>query len=68
MIYVTNQGDTWDIIAKKTLGSEYLMHLLIDNNPAHNEIAIFPSGIEINIPDLEEESVIDTPPWLREEV
>ena len=45
----TKQGDTWDIIALRELGSELLMHELIN----------------VNIPELDYQAYADTnlPPW-----
>lgn len=67
-MYKTIQGDTWDILAKKLLGSEMYMSDLIRANPDYQEYVIFPAGIELNIPEVEqitaqEESML--PPWKR---
>lgn len=65
MIYTTNTGDTWDLIAYKTLGSEYLLPLLLEANPMHKDTFIFGGGIELTIPVLEDdEEIIDRPDWL----
>ncbi|QQE75724.1 tail protein X [Brevibacillus composti] len=64
--YVTVQGDMWDGIAKKTLGSEYYMTALIDANPRYREIVIFPANLQLNIPDAPAATVpSDLPPWKR---
>lgn len=65
--YITVQGDTWDLIAYKTLGSEYLLPFLIDLNQQHRKTLIFSGGIELNIPELETEEFTDRPEWLGEE-
>lgn len=69
-MYKTIQGDTWDILAKKLLGSEMHMSGLIRANPDYQEYVIFPAGIELNIPEVEqitaqEESML--PPWKRKD-
>lgn len=66
-IYITISGDTWDIIAYKTLGSEMYTDKLIKNNLEYRDIAIFPAGVEIVIPDIEpQEEISDKlPPWKR---
>lgn len=67
-MYKTIQGDTWDVVAKKLLGSEMHMSDLIRANPDYQEYVIFPAGIELNVPEVEqttaqEESML--PPWKR---
>lgn len=63
--YVTIQGDMWDGIAKKTLGSEYLMSELIDANPKYREIVVFPANVRLTIPDVETQTPLNLPPWKR---
>ena len=65
MIYTTNTGDTWDLIAYKTLGSEYLLPLLLEVNSKHKDTFIFGGGIELSIPTIEDdEEITDRPDWL----
>jgi phage tail protein X len=63
--YQTMQGDTWDIIAKKRLGNEKLMSLLMEANPAHLQTVIFPAGIELDVPSVPTPSPSNLPPWKR---
>ena len=66
-MYTTQQGDTWDIIAKRQYGSELLMIKLIEANPDYRKVVIFPAGIKLETP-LVEESINDDsslPPWKR---
>lgn len=67
--YRTQQGDTWDIIAKRQLGSENLMPALMEANLAQRRIAIFPEGVILNVPDLPEQTKtevkLNLPPWKR---
>ncbi len=63
--YVTVQGDMWDIIAKKTMGSEYYMTDLIDANPEHREIVIFPANVRLVIPEVSTPESKNLPPWKR---
>jgi phage tail protein X len=65
MKYQTMQGDTWDIIAKKMLGNENLMSLLMEANPAHLQTVIFPAGIELDVPSVPTPSPSNLPPWKR---
>lgn len=65
--YVTVQGDTWDKIAYETLGSEYLLPVLLEANSAHREVYIFPGGIILNIPEIDTSEVTERPDWLGED-
>ena len=61
--YKTIQGDTWDLIAYKLFGSEKYMKNLIEANWPLLDVLIFPSGIELSVPDLPEEQDDDLPLW-----
>lgn len=64
--YLTVQGDTFDLIAFKTLGSCNYVEKLINANRDHIETFIFEAGVELNIPDIEEEKkAVNLPPWKR---
>lgn len=63
--YVTIQGDMWDGIAKRTLGSEYYMSELIDANPEYRETVIFSANIRLMIPDVAMPTPQTLPPWKR---
>jgi phage tail protein X len=66
MTYTTVQGDTFDMIAYKTLGDCNLTDKLIDANIEYKDYLIFPSGVVLNIPDLETKVALsDLPPWKR---
>lgn len=51
MKYVTIQGDTWDSIAYKTVGSEYAMVEIMKANKEHLGTLIFDGGVELVIPE-----------------
>ena len=61
-VYVTKQGDMWDQIAYEQLGSESYMGILIEKNPDLIDVVIFPSGIEIQLPEISHDEV-DYPSW-----
>lgn len=69
--YITQQGDTWDQIAHDTLGDEYLMGELLKANGSLIDYFIFPAGIEITVPDIEDVYEDDTdeflPDWRTED-
>lgn len=51
--YTTIQGDTWDMIAKKMYGDEFMMDLLMDYNPDYLDIVVFDSDYILEIPPIE---------------
>lgn len=65
--YVTVQGDTWDKIAYETLGSEYLLPILLESNSNHRKVVIFSGGIKLNIPDIDTSEFTERPVWLGED-
>lgn len=65
--YTTVQGDTWDLIAYKTLGSEYLLPLLLEANQKYRKVVIFSGGIVLNIPEVDTDEATDRPEWLDDE-
>ncbi len=64
-MYITIQGDTWDIIAKKVYGKEKYLDYLMQNNYNLLNYFIFPASIIVNTPDLPSESNLDLPEWRR---
>lgn len=63
MPYITKSGDTWDAVAKEVYGSEYHADVLMAANPQAIETFIFPAGVELTTPALEEERDGLQPPW-----
>ncbi|MCP4021567.1 MAG: phage tail protein [Desulfobacteraceae bacterium] len=62
--YITNQGDTFDIIAFKLWSNENLMDRLVDANPQYQNTVFFNAGIVLNVPDIETPINTDpVPPW-----
>ena len=51
MKYVTVQGDTWDSIAYKAVGSEYTMVEIMKANKEYLGTLIFNGGVELDIPE-----------------
>ena len=63
--YVTKQGDTWDLIAKKVYGVEkYLDHLMAHNFDLLDHF-VFSAVIEVYVPDLQKEYISDLPAWRK---
>ncbi|BFH10613.1 tail protein X [Paenibacillus melissococcoides] len=65
--YITTQGDTWDIIALQQMGSETQMAVLMDVNPDYIDTVIFGSGVELQIPEPQQEADADLPPWREDD-
>ncbi|WP_211746417.1 tail protein X [Paenibacillus sp. Marseille-Q4541] len=65
--YRTIQGDTWDGIAFSISGKESFMVPLIDANPDHAEVVIFPAGVTLNVPDIPISTASTLPPWRLED-
>ena len=64
--YKTISGDQWDVIAKRELGSESYTHLLMDANTKYISYVIFPAGIELTLPTIDDSVSTDNlPPWKR---
>ncbi len=64
--YITKSGDMWDSIAFSQMGGCKYTDLLMKANLKYREYFIFPSGIELQIPEvnkLTENNLI--PPWKR---
>ena len=64
-IYITKQGQTWDLIAKKVYGAEkHLDHLMAHNFDLLDHF-VFSAGVEVYIPDLPKEDNADLPIWRK---
>lgn len=51
--YITSQGDTFDIIAKKFYGNEIYTKNLLNENIKYADIVIFANGVILNIPEID---------------
>lgn len=63
--YRTVQGDTWDAIAYRKLGSTDYTDQLISANLEHVGKFIFPAGVILHLPEITEKSNANLPPWKR---
>lgn len=66
--YTTVSGDEWDGICYKVYGSggEMVMDKVMASNPSHIDKVVFPAGIVLNMPEVEnEQKSNDLPPWMR---
>lgn len=64
--YTTTQGDTWDMIAYRLWGSEYLYPVLLEANYKYRHIVFFDADIKLNVPESVDTSIYnERPPWLE---
>jgi phage tail protein X len=63
MTYTTKYGDTWDVIADKCYGSTSYTGRLIMANIRYAQYMYFPTGIALDIPDVETADVPTPVPW-----
>ena len=64
--YTTVQGDMWDSIAYRQLGSVAHTDLLMRQNLRYHDIYVFPAGIVLELPEVDAatDGAADTlPPW-----
>lgn len=64
-LYKTRAGDSFDWIALKLLGDEFLAAKIVDVNPEHAGTLIFKAGTMLIIPDVPEAAPETLPPWKR---
>lgn len=63
--YTTVQGDTWDMIAYRKLGSTNYTDRLISANMEYVGVLIFQAGVTLRLPEITEKTSGDLPPWKR---
>lgn len=63
--YRTVQGDTWDRIAYRQLGSTDYTDQLVAANLEHLGIFLFPAGVTLRLPEVVEKADANLPPWKR---
>lgn len=66
-IYMTVQGDTWDVISLKNYGSELFTDRLVSANLNQKDVDIFGAGVKIKVPEVSTDQIQQTnlPPWRR---
>lgn len=65
--YTTVQGDMWDSIAYKLAGTTDVTNQLIEANLDKSAIMIFSAGIELVVPDFNNDVADEEyyPPWKK---
>lgn len=61
--YRTKQGDTWDGIAHTQLGDVALTNQLMQMNGEYLDYFTFPTGIVLNLPDVQKTPESSAAPW-----
>lgn len=62
--YLTEQGDTFDLIAWKLYDEEMLASEIIQANLDYADVLIFDAGVTLLVPVIEETDVQESvPPW-----
>ena len=68
-IYVSQQGDWWDLIAIRVYGpqrgNEHLMYRLIEANYPIRELAEFPAGVAVIVPTIDIDTEVLLVPWKK---
>lgn len=63
--YTTISGDMWDKIAYEQMGSVLHTDKLIKANARHAATFVFPAGVVLTIPEVEDSVDMELPPWKR---
>lgn len=63
--YTTIQGDMWDQIAIKTMGSAEAVGELMMHNRAYLDLYTFPAGVVLEVPEVTRLPSETVPPWKR---
>lgn len=65
--YICAQGDTWDSVAYKTVGDEFMCDkICAANSREHEGVVMFEGGEHVEIPDtLAVETTIIKAPWSK---
>ena len=63
MIYVTQKGYQWDIIAKNVYGDVLNADVIMDANPLLADVYEFDYGTKVECPELTAEQADGLPPW-----
>lgn len=66
-VYVSTQGDFWDVIAIRVYGrrrgNEHLMYRLLEENYPLREVVQFPAGVAVIVPEVDVATEIPLVPW-----
>lgn len=63
--YTTISGDMWDKIAYEQMGSVLYTDKLMKANVKYAALVVFPAGVVLTIPAVEDKENMELPPWKR---
>lgn len=63
LIYTTQAGDTFDLLALDYYDDERLAHLIMALNPAYSDVLVFDANVSLEIPIFDETATVETPDW-----
>lgn len=63
--YITQQGDTFDMLALDAYNDESMASVIIHANPLYAGVLVFDAGVTLTLPIVEATSVQTLPPWMR---
>lgn len=61
--YQTQRNDTFDKLALDFYGDEKIASYIIEANPEYSDVIVFPAGIMLNLPKLEQIETSTLPRW-----
>jgi len=68
-IYITIQGDWWDLIAIRVYGrqrgNEHLMYRLLEENWPLKDVGQFPAGVPVIVPEVAIAVEVQLVPWKK---
>ena len=68
-IYISIQGDFWDLIAIRVYGrkrgNEHLMYRLLEENWPLKDVGQFPAGVPVVVPEVSIATTVQLVPWKK---
>jgi len=68
-VYISVQGDWWDMIALRVYGGrrfdDHLMHKLIEANYPLRNVSLFPAGLTVVVPEVAKRTEVPLVPWKK---
>lgn len=66
--YITQDGDTFDLLALDMYNDERLAHYIIEFNPDYSDVIVFGGGVHLKLPNVDDAETTETvPPWRKKE-
>ena len=66
--YITQDGDTFDLLALDMYNDERLAHYIIEYNPDFCDVIVFEGGVRLRLPIIDGAETTETlPPWRQKD-